>query len=328
MEVNFMYNEIRLEKGLYNLAGKSFLQALEEIDPTDNYEGTPLGGLDAFERQLKRFDIKISGENCDRVEKFFVTTESAVLFPEFVRRAVTAGMEESVLGELVAVKTVSDCNQYRGYSVTETTPYTTSTAEGTALPETSIKESVDSVNLLKFGRLITASYEAVRMQRLDVFAVTLRSIGKKLADAIVNSAVTVLKTGAESQTISGSALAFSDITALFGSFNSYDMTALVASPKNIAAIISMEQFSDALTADEKGNIVLPFGTKLIKSSQIDDDTIIGIDSRYALEFVTSSELVMETDKLIDRQMDAFTVSCNLVFRKLMADAVKTLSLAK
>lgn len=128
-----MYNEIRLEKGLYNLAGKSFLQALEEIDPTVNYEGTPLGGLDAFERQLKRFDIKISGENCDRVEKFFVTTESAVLFPEFVRRAVTAGMEESVLGELVAVKTVSDCNQYRGYSVTETTPYTTSTAEGTAL---------------------------------------------------------------------------------------------------------------------------------------------------------------------------------------------------
>lgn len=323
-----MYNDIRLEKGLYNLAGKSFLQALEEIDPTENYEGTPLGGLDAFERQLKRFDIKISGENCDRVEKFFVTTESAVLFPEFVRRAVTAGMEDSVLGELVAVKTVSDCNQYRGYSVTETTPYTTSTAEGAALPETSIKESTASVNLLKFGRLITASYEAVRMQRLDVFAVTLRSIGKKLADAMVNSAVTVLKTGADSQTISGSALAFSDITSLFGSFKSYDMTVLVASPKNIASIISMEQFSDALTSDEKGNIVLPFGTKLIKSSQIDDNTIIGIDSRYALEFVTSSELVMESDKLIDRQMDAFTVSCNLVFRKLMADAVKTLSLTK
>lgn len=321
-----MYNEIRLEKGLYNLAGKSFLQALEDIDPTENYNGTALGNLDAFERQLKRFDIKISGENCDRVEKFFVTTESAVLFPEFVRRAVTAGMEDSVLSEMIAVKTVSDCNQYRGYSVTETADYSTNTAEGAVLPETAIKESSVSVDLKKFGRLITASYEAVRMQRLDVFAITLRSIGKKLADAMVKSAIGVLKTDAASQSISGTTLAFGDLTALFGSFDSYDMTAIIASPKNVASIISMDQFGESIKVDERGNIILPFGTKLIKSSQIDDKTIIGIDSRYALEFITSSELVMESDKLIDRQMDAFTVSCSLVFKKIMADAVKTLTI--
>ena len=101
-----MYNDIKLEKGLYNLAGKSFIQVLEERDPDENYDGTPLSNLDAFERQLKRFDIKISGENCDKVEKFFVTTESAVLFPEFVRRAVNAGMEDSILGDIVAVKTI------------------------------------------------------------------------------------------------------------------------------------------------------------------------------------------------------------------------------
>lgn len=321
-----MYNEIRLEKGLYNLAGKSFLQALEDIDPTENYNGTALGDLDAFERQLRRFDIKISGENCDRVEKFFVTTESAVLFPEFVRRAVTAGMEDSVLSEIIAVKTVSDCNQYRGYSVTETLDYDTNTAEGTVLPETAIKEAAASVDLKKFGRLITASYEAVRMQRLDVFAITLRSIGKKLADAMVKSAIGVLKTDADSQNISGSKLAFGDLTALFGSFDSYDMTALIASPKNVASIIAMDQFGESIKVDERGNVILPFGTKIIKSSQIDDKTIIGIDSRYALEFITSSEIVMEADKLIDRQMDAFTVSCNLVFKKIMADAVKTLTI--
>lgn len=323
-----MYNKIKLEKGLYNLAGKSFLQALEDIDPTVNYDNTSLGGLDAFERQLKRFDIKINGENCDKVEKFFVTTESAVLFPEFVRRAVTTGMEDSVLSELIAVKTISDCNQYRGYNVTETTPYNTKTAEGSTLPETSIKESSDSVNLQKLGRLITASYEAVRMQRLDVFAITLRSIGKKLADAMLYNAIDTLKTGAAISNITGATLAFTDITSLFSNFSSYDMTAMVASPKNVAAIISMEQFRDSITVDERGNIILPFGTKLIKSSQINDDTIIGFDNRYALEFITSSELVMESDKLIDRQMDAFTVSCNLVFNKIMADAVKTLNLSK
>ena len=40
---------------------KGFLAELESIDPSENYKGTSLEGLDAFERQLKRFDIKVSG---------------------------------------------------------------------------------------------------------------------------------------------------------------------------------------------------------------------------------------------------------------------------
>ena len=53
------FDNIKLEKGMYNLSGKSFSDYLEENDPAENYVGTPYEGLDAFERQLKRFDIKI-----------------------------------------------------------------------------------------------------------------------------------------------------------------------------------------------------------------------------------------------------------------------------
>lgn len=63
------YDNIRIEKSLYT-TGKSFTQALEALDPSENYKGTSLEGLDAYERQLKRFDIKVSGENCDTVSKF------------------------------------------------------------------------------------------------------------------------------------------------------------------------------------------------------------------------------------------------------------------
>ena len=97
-----MYDTIKLEKSMYNLTGKSFSQALEELDPSAAYADSPLGKLDAFERQLKRFDIHLSGPGCDRVEKFFTTTESAVLFPEFIRRAILSGMRDSILTELVA----------------------------------------------------------------------------------------------------------------------------------------------------------------------------------------------------------------------------------
>ena len=40
------YDNLKLEKGLYT-TGKSFTQALEQIDPSENYAGTPLEGLDA-----------------------------------------------------------------------------------------------------------------------------------------------------------------------------------------------------------------------------------------------------------------------------------------
>ena len=75
------YDTVRLEKGMYNTPGKSFTQVLEELDPSASYENTEFAGLDAYQRQLKRFDIKVGGRGSDVVEKFFQSTDSAALFP-------------------------------------------------------------------------------------------------------------------------------------------------------------------------------------------------------------------------------------------------------
>lgn len=82
------YDSLRLEKGMYQEHGRSFSQVLESIDPSGQYYGTPLEGLDAFQRQLKRFNIKVHGVKSDTVEKFFSTADLAVLFPEYVSRVV------------------------------------------------------------------------------------------------------------------------------------------------------------------------------------------------------------------------------------------------
>ena len=37
------YDDLKLEKGLYT-TGKSFTQALEQIDPSENYRRHPAGG--------------------------------------------------------------------------------------------------------------------------------------------------------------------------------------------------------------------------------------------------------------------------------------------
>ena len=317
-----MYNDVKLEKGMYHLAGKSFLQALEEADPQAQYAGTPLASLDAYERQLKRFDIRVNGAGCDRVEKFFTTTESAVLFPEFVRRAIVQGMREAVLDEITAVVTRCESNRYQGVVLTETAAYST-TNEGSAMPDSTITESDSVVSLAKYGRTIKASYEAVRQQKLDVFALMLRRVGKELADSVTGAALDVLVDSVTATTVTG--LAYGDLAALYGSFTSFDMKAVLVSPGVMAEILVMDEMLEASSKDVT-EIRLPFGTRLINCKQLDDDTVIGLDTDFALEQIRSSEVVLETDKLIDRQLDCIGVSINVGFRALMSGAVKVLEI--
>lgn len=50
----------------FELISREEAQKGEVVDPIGNYQGTPLEGLDAFQRQLKRFDIP--SEKIDRTE--------------------------------------------------------------------------------------------------------------------------------------------------------------------------------------------------------------------------------------------------------------------
>ena len=188
-----MYQDLKLEKGMYHITGKSFSEVLEGMDPSGAYAETPLAGLDAYERQLKRFDIHVSGSHCDRVEKFFSTTDSAVLFPEFIRRAIRSGMEQSVLSDLVAVHTISPAGEYQPAVLTDTTAYTTKTTQGNALPTASYLEAANTVRLDKYGRSIHASYEAVRRQRLDAFSAILRAVGVRLSNGLLGQSILCMK---------------------------------------------------------------------------------------------------------------------------------------
>ncbi len=319
-----MYNNVKLEKGMYHLANMSFSDALEQADPSEQYQGSPLASLDAFERQLKRFDIHMNGEHCDLVEKFFTTTESAVLFPEFVRRAVKQGMEESILPELCAAVTRVNATSYKGFAIDETDGgYDTTTGQGEDLKITAITEDTTGIGLDKYGRVITASYEIVRQQRIDIFAVALRAIGHKLAGAIAGAALEKLADSVTPITIAGSTLAYADLVALYSQFTDFDMTTMIASPTNISAILAMTQMADR-PLDANGNIRLPFGAKLLKDATMSDTVIIGISKDFALECVTGSDVILETDQLINCQLDRIAVSVRIGFQPLMDGAVAVL----
>ena len=188
----YQYETVKLDKGMYSEAGRSFTKVLEQCDPSEQYKGTPLEHLDAFQRQLKRFDIRVKGSESDVVAKFFATWESAVLFPEYVARAVRQGMEETdILPQITAAETRVSGMDYRSIASTpgDEAKELKRVEEGAVIPETQVKAQENLVRLHKRGRMLVASYEAIQFQRLDLFSVTLRQIGAYInrmhaADAI------------------------------------------------------------------------------------------------------------------------------------------------
>jgi len=321
-----MYNTIKLEKGLYNIAGKSFTQALEALDKDSNYENTELRGLDAFERQLKRFDIKVFGCESDMVEKFFQTTESAVLFPEFVRRALKQGMEEaSILPQIIAAQTRVNGVDYRGISI-EKTGVDDNITEGGALPTTFIKLSPTITPLTKLGRKISTSYEVIRQQRLDIFAATLRTIGAQTSRVINTNAVIALTSSVVPTDIAGSTFTYNDLITFWATFADYNLTTLLVSPSVMAQILKMEEMK--CCTDEymaSGMLKTPFGATLVKCSSVSDEYLIGLDKSCALEYITGSDIVVDFEKLIGTQMEDASFTITTGFSKMISAASKVLN---
>lgn len=330
------FETIKLDKGLYT-SGKGFTAALEEADPSENYKGTALEGLDAFERQLKRFDIKLHGAASDCVEKFFQTTDSAALFPEYIARAVRKGLEEAdLLPYIVATKTNINGMDYRTITSipTEAEKELVETAEGAAIPETVVHTQENLVSLKKRGRMLVASYEALRFQRLDLFTVTLRQIGAYIARTQLKDAVEVLINGdgnnnaAPAESLGGKAIAYSNLVDFWNSFDPYALNTLIASPDMTAAILKLTEMRDAaagLSFHGNGKVVTPLGANLLKSSAVPAGTIIGLDKTCALEQVSAGGILTEYDKLIDRQLERAAISQISGFAKIYTDASRVLS---
>ena len=333
-----VYENIKLEKGLYT-TGKSFTEALEALDPSENYIGTELEGLDAYQRQLKRFSIKVSGKGSDRVEKFFKTSDSAALFPEYISRAVRAGIDENnLLDKIVATTTNVEALDYRTITSVPSEEDKTLVLvnEGEAIPETQVKTQENLVKLHKRGRMLVASYEAIRFQRLDLFTVTLRQIGAYIAKTQLKDAVDVLMNGdgndnaiAVSTVAAEGTLAYGDLVDFWNSFDPYTLNCIIASPSMASQILKLSEMRDAtagLNFHSTGNLVTPFGAELVKSSAVAENKLIGLDRTCALELVTAGGVTTEFDKLIDRQLERAAITSIAGFAKIYTPASKALSL--
>ena len=278
------------------------------------------------------------------MEKFFRTMDSAVLFPEYIARTVRQGMEENdILPNITATTTVIDAMDYRSiYSVpTDEDKELQDVEEGTAIPETEVKTKEHLVSLTKRGRMLVASYEALRFQKLDLFGVMLRQIGAHIQKQQLMDAVNVLKNGdgndnaaavftVGTSPITGTkgTLGYDQLVEFWGQFDPYTMNTLLCSTNTMTKLLKIPELQNPLTGlnfQGTGKLTTPLGAQLHRTSAVTDGVIIGLDNRYALEQVRAGDVLVEYDKLIDRQLERAAITSIAGFGKICDGAACVLN---
>ena len=333
------YDNLKLEKGMYRQSGMNFTQVLESLDPSENYRGTALEGTDAFQRQLKRFGIRAKGVGSSPVEKFFSTSDAAVLFPEYIARTVRQGMEENdILPSIVATTTVIDGLDYRSiYSVpSDEDTELIVVEEGANIPTTEVRTKDKLVTISKRGRMLVASYEAIRFQKLDLFSVMLRQIGSYIQKQQLADAVAVLVDGdgngnpsrtftVGTSPMSGTkgTLTYDQLVEFWGQFDPYTMNTILCSTGTMTQMLKIPELQNpqsGLNFQGTGVFGTPLGAQLHRTGAVANNVLVGLDNRYALEQVRAGDVLVEYDKLIDQQLERAAITSIAGFAKLCDDA--------
>ena len=189
--------------------------------------------------------------------------------------------------------------------------------------------------------MLVASYEAIRFQRLDLFSVTLRQIGAYIGRMHLEDAIRVIMDGdgnsnaasvyaVGTDPISGSSgtLSYEALVDFWSQFDPYTMNTILVGSDAMLQLLKLPEFQNPLTGlnfQGTGKLTSPLGAQLHRTSAVADGVIIGLDNRYALELVRAGDVLVEYDKLIDRQLERAAITSISGFGKICDGAAKVLN---
>ena len=182
------------------------------------------------------------------------------------------GLSNNILDDLVATTTVIDSLDYRSIECVDNGDEIDPNGrinEGAFIPETYVKTKENLTQLHKNGRMLVASYEAIKTQKLDLFTVSLKQIGNRIAQCEAAQALQTLTANAKALKYGTTkAITYSDFIYLWKTLSPYEMNTVVAESGMIGNILQLAEFKDANAGQNfhgTGELVTPLGAKLIYS---------------------------------------------------------------
>jgi len=136
--------------------------------------------------------------------------------------------------------------------------------------------------------------------------------------------------GSGSGKISGTAgtLTYSALLEFWSKFDPYSMNTMLVSNDVMLQMLKLSEFQNPLTGlnfQGTGTLSTPLGAKLLRTSAVPAGKLIGLDKNYALEHICGSEVMVEYDKLIDRQIERAAITSISGFAKPYQEASKVLT---
>lgn len=324
----------RLEKEMYGearLKGMTFSELLAVESPSQKE------GLDAFEFALYERDINLKK---DTVEKFYRTKEDSILFPEFINRNVRIGIaglsaQDLTIEDMVATTTTIDAGVYDTVNAqfTEKNLDFKKIAEGAPFPTVTISSAKQSVRLAKIGVALDASYEVLRRMKLPLMAIHMQLIGKRLAKRMVAYAMYNVINGDGNDNAApataATPLSYDNLLDFYLDMDNWEATVWAAKTAEIKAMLKLAEFKDSRLFDtaRSGVLATPFGRDMKRfnwtETTLGNGLIVQLDKSAALELVKESgaELI-ETDKVIDKQLEKTVISQVIGFSRIFKDAAR------
>ncbi len=336
-----MGTKLNLEAGMYEeaaLKGQPFGLWLEGYRAEKGLAPTPYIGLsnrerlamkasleaqgkqipmDAYELTLQEYGVRAFGMQTDRVEKFFTTPETRVLFPEFLDRTIHASsIRTSLVPKLVRNITVVQGFEYRKLYLQEAEGdrQTSKSGIGGTAPRTTIKIAGVTTSINKFWRELRFRYEDISMTPLNAFAFVLKRFGDQLGVDQTDDFILTLQNGDGNN--NGLLAGLTVPTAVSGVIGKLDFIKFVSAleqPYTIDAYVGLkadmqlvwDMLSDMSNPPSQWaatTIPMPAGYEWNRSNVLASNILLGLDTERAGQYVTSdAAMLTETEKLIRTQ---------------------------
>ena len=276
--------------------------------------------LTAVEECLQEAGIKAFGARTDTIEKFFQFSDTDVLFPDYIADRVYAGMlKESLVAEFSMGETVIDSTNFHKIYLNDVEADRRLGEVGIAeeFGETKIIVAKESIYLTKYGRYLTVAYEDIKYQRLNVFDRALQRVGQQIRIDQTDDMVYVLINGDGNSNTPGTT-AQPAATGVIGVADVIEWATAMATPYKCDKFIAKKALLNTYytTLADFDNPMTTFGFMGVElprafewdRSVVTSDYFLGVDSRYAIEHITTGAVLTEVEKVIRKQIQGTAIS--------------------
>ncbi|MBE7439118.1 MAG: hypothetical protein HS115_11725 [Spirochaetales bacterium] len=329
--------KLALEAGMWEdaknarLTFTEFLRKLE-VDAGFEPEGK-LAESDAYERQLAAHGIRIN-DKATLVEHFFQTTDSRILFPEFIDRQIRLGLQlgrlDVRLEDTYAVsQTVSEpAVTPVGFDFSKEDVKPKRVAEGAVFPRMKAKLKDKTIRLKKVGRQLDMTYEVLRRMQVLQAGMLFQRLGFQMSREMTKEALLVIRDGDGN---AGSAAGTSDaggtwnyadlIDCLFQFKDGHEATHIVMKPDFLQEILADDtnfkqlQSINLLESFVKtGQIQNFFGLNWRTHPDMEDETILLYERDTCLKYYEEKgSSIQDTARIINQQIQETVISVNYGF---------------